>query len=282
MKLLKRKQKIARPSSIKPASAWKMFRAALLDLKHGWKRYVLIMAIVAVPMNLFLLAPGLSTDPAFQAYSLIFLVIMNVALLWAISTHERTGQVPGLAAAYYDGSIAIVRFLLTMLALVLMLIPVTFATVLYILGSAVVDASGTLPEQMLILFACLLISMISGWLIVRFGLAPIIVVADGTRPVHALRYARTLTLGRFWRVFARMAALVLFVAITALPIAAVTALLSALHLAPLATLFFELITTFTALPLINIYGLRLYRDLEKGYHSVNERTTSTAAATIDK
>lgn len=188
-------------------------------------------------MNFLLLASGLPNDPIFQAYSLIFLVIMNVALLWAISTHERTGQVPGLAAAYYDGPIAIVRFLLTMLALVLMLIPVTFATVLYILGSAVVDASGTLPEQMLIPFACLLISMISGWLIVRFGLAAVIVVAGLTRPLHALRYARTLTLGRFWRVFARMAALVLFVATTALPIAAVTALLSALHLAPLATLF---------------------------------------------
>lgn len=160
-------------------------------------------------MNFFLLASGLSTDAISQAYSLIFPVIMYVASLWAISTHERTGQVPALVPAHCDWPIAIVRFLLSMPAIV----------------------------TMFILSVCLFISMIYGWLFVRFGLAAIIVVAGRTRPPHALQYARTLPPIRFWRIFAQISVLVLFVATTALPIAVVTDVLSALHIAPLATLF---------------------------------------------
>lgn len=281
MNILKRKQSSLKPRPPKPASAWKLFRTALIDLKQNIKRYSLIIAVVALPMDVLQLTPGLSNDPTFQGYSLVFIVIMNIALIWAIAVRERTGQVPSMASAYYDGSVAIVRFMLIVSAILAMLIPVTFAVVLYLLATSGLQVAGTIQENLLILFVCILISMISGWLIVRFGLAPIIAVADGIRPVHALRYSRMLTQGRFWWVFARYGALILFIIITALPIAGVTALLSAVHLTPIATLFFQFVTTLTALPLINSFLLGLYRNLEQGYQSVQTPAYKASIAGID-
>jgi hypothetical protein len=260
--------KVPRPRPPKPAGAWKLFRAAMAELRRHWKPYVLVMAIVAVPLDLVLLIPGVSTDPSAQAITNFAVITMNIALIWAIVQQERTGKAPRPSVAYYSGSEALIRTVLTMAALVLMLIPAAFAAVIYILGAVTAQAVGTLPEEILILFVSVLIAMISVWWLVRFGLAPIIAVAEGLTPIHALRYSRRLTLGRFWRVFSRYAALIFFIFLSALPIALITAGISAIHLAPIATLFFELVTTFTALPLLNIYLLRLYRNLDKGYQTI--------------
>ena len=191
-----RRHRAKRPRPPKPLAAWKLFRAALGDFRRGWKRYGLILAVVAVPLDLLMLLPGVAADPNFQAYSQLAFIIMNVALVWAMVEHERTGHIPRPAAAYYSGSAAIVRFLLTTILLVLLLIPAALGTAFYVVGAAAVDAVGTLAEQLLITFVCLLIALPSVLLLVRFGLAPIISVANGLRPIHALRYSRSLTLGR--------------------------------------------------------------------------------------
>ncbi|HVQ44618.1 MAG TPA: hypothetical protein VMT30_06675 [Candidatus Saccharimonadia bacterium] len=255
-------RRAARSKPAKSTGAWKLWVAAVADMRTQWKRYLAILAVVTVPLNLFNLFPGLATDSTFNLATQIAAVIMNVALIWAIVEFERTGVTPGIGAAYYDGSVAIVRFLMSALLLVLMLVPAAFAATLYIIGFLAVSDAGTIAEQLILASICLLIAAVSGWWMVRFGLAPTIAVAEGARPLAALRRSRRLTLGRFWRVFSRYAALVFFIAVTAVPIALVTAGLSYLKLGPIPTIFFGLATTFTALPLLNLYLLKLYRSLE--------------------
>lgn len=260
----------------KPLGAWKLIRAAIDEYKNDWKPYIAILAIVAVPTNVLALSNSITSDATVGSYISFAALIMNVALTWAIVERARTGVVPRPSAAYYDGGIAIVRFLLVTAALVLMLVPAALGVVIYLASIAAGDIAGTsLGEQLLIALVCLVMVMPSLWLLVRFGLAPVIAVTTGLRPIAALRYARRLTLGRFWRMTGRYTVLVLFLVALSIPIALVTALLAFLKLGPLAMLFFQLATTFTALPLANIYIFRLYRDLEP---KPNPDATSETAA----
>lgn len=251
-----------RPRKSPLPSAWKLARAAWKDFRADWKSYAKILAVVSIPINLLGLSTGLATDPSMNAYTTIAAIIMNVALIWAIVQSEKTGKAPGISSSYYDGSVAIVRFLLITVALVLMLIPAAFGAAIYLASLSAIDASVSLPEQLLISAVCLLIALPSVWMIIRFGLAPIAAIDTGLPPVASLRYARKLTLGRFWRTLARYAMLALYLIALAVPIALVTAGMSYLKLGPVPTVFFQLTTTLTALPLANLYLLHLMRSLE--------------------
>ncbi len=253
-----------RPRPPKPASAWKLWRASMTEMRLHWKRYIGVLAVISVPLNLFNLSTTFSQDATFGAYAQVLSVIMNVALVWAIVETERTGTAPKVGEAYHRGSLAIVRFAISTLILVLMLVPAAFAAAIYIAAFMVAGNSGSPGEQIILIFVCLLIASVSGWWMVRFALAPTITVASDMRPMAALRHSRRLTLGRFWRVGSRYAALFAFIMLLAAPIAIVTALLALLKLGSIPTLFFGLVTTFTALPLINMYLLKLYRSLEHG------------------
>ena len=250
------------PRKPKLISAWKLWRAAWSDFRADWKYYAKILAVVAIPINLLGLSSSLSTDPSVNAYTSVAAIIMNVALIWAIVYAEKNKFVPGIAVSYYDGSVAIVRFLLATVVLVVWLIPAAFGAAIYLASLNVVSAGATLSEQLLIGSVCILIALPSVWLLTRFGLAPLVTVESGMRPIAALRYARNLTLGRFWRTLSHYALLALYLIGLAVPIAIVTAVLSFLKLGAVPTVFFQLATTFTTLPLANLYLLRLLRTLE--------------------
>jgi hypothetical protein len=147
--------------------------------------------------------------------------------------------------------------------LVLMLVPAALGAAVYLAATtAGIDSGAPVSEQLLIGFVCLLVALPSFHLLIRFGLAPVAAIDSDLRPLAALRYARRLTLGKYWRLAGRYVSLLILIVIIAIPIALVTALFAMLKLVPVATLWFQLATTFTALPIANIYLLKLYHELE--------------------
>lgn len=254
-----------KPKRLKPAkpiTARKLAKAAWRELKTGFKRYALIIGVVAVPQNLISLSASLAGNSTVTIVVNLAILTMNVVLIWAMVEREKTGVIPGPLTAYYDGSITLVRSVVVYAILLVMLIPLAIASSVYVLLLMGAEYGiTTAAEEVLIGSICLLISLISFWLLARYLLAVIGVIADNLRPIAAVRFARQLTLGRFWRVVGRLAMLVLMLAVISIPISGVTALLTALKLPTLGAIVFKLVTSMVALPFAYAYLLALYRDL---------------------
>lgn len=264
-------KKMKRPRPPKPKSSWLMAKAAFRQWRANWAKYGLIAVAVSVPLNLLEINSAVNSEPHVSALALVALSMMNIALIWAIGRHAETGKVPTVAQAYYDGSVALVRSAFVGLMLVLTLIPVAIAAAVYVIVALSVEYGfSTAIEEVVIGLICLLVASISGWLIVRFGLAMIAVVVDGLRPIAAMRYARLLTLGRFWRTAARFAGLILFLFVLSIPLSAVAALLAVLKLNMVATIFYGIASSIVILPMTNLYLYDLYRNLEATLPEPNE------------
>lgn len=259
------------------SSPWQLFRAAVRDFRADFWRYLRLIAIVAVPINIIGLIPagdGTGAADPLAAFTPFAAIIMNVALIWAIVRRAETGTFPTLAQAYYDGSATLVRYLLVSAVVVIMLLPAAFAATFYgigILGGAA--AGATVPEEVLIGLVCLLLALPSFYLLVRHGLAPFATVREGYRPIAALRLSRSLTAGRFWPTAGRLVMMAVFIGVISLPITAVTVALLLVGYNGLAAVIFEIITTLIALPLTNLYLFHLYRELEHA----NQPRPETAA-----
>src|SRR4051812_16780310 len=98
--LPKRRPKAARVKRVKPPkplSAYRLARGSLGDLRRGWKRYIWLAAVTGGPYSLIGLSDSLSRNLAVGAYGYTAILIMNVALMWAVLQHEATGEVPKAA-----------------------------------------------------------------------------------------------------------------------------------------------------------------------------------------
>jgi hypothetical protein len=247
----------------KIASAWDIFRSSLRDYRKNWKSYIKILAVVAIPANLIALFNLGSADQLTSSYVSFGSIVMNVAIIWAMVARERTGTVPKISAAYYDGSVALVRFLLVSFSIVIMLLPAAFGAALYIVSLQVADYSGIVgPEQYLIGLVALVLAIPSLYLIVRYATAPLAVVRDDLRPIAALKRARLLSLDRFWPIAGRLVLLGVFLIVLLLPSLLIYFGVFFLNIGNLAQVVFNILTTLTVLPIGNLYMLRLYRLLE--------------------
>jgi hypothetical protein len=256
-------------------SPWGLFLASLAQFRAHWKPYVLILAVVAVPANILGIFSLGSSDALVQSYISFASIVMNVAFIWAITKQAKTGKVPKVSAAYYDGSVALVRYLLLSLALIVMLIPAAFGLSLFGIAQTASDYFNvTGPELALSALAAFVLAIPSLYLMVRYALAPFVLVQEGLRPVAALRRSRLLTMGRFWPVAGRLTALGLFIAIVSIPALLLLLGLSAFKLGNVPTVVFEIAATLTVLPIINIYMLRTYLALEKAQPAEAEPTSS--------
>ncbi len=239
-------------------------KGALKDYRQGWKRLIWIVAIVAVPVQLIIASYTSAGTADFDsnAYRYAAILAMNVALLWAIVLFNRDGQVPKAADAYYGGSALLIRFFIIIMLLSLMLIPLFIGLALYSAGASALNTPGTTPEVLIIVFVSLLIALPSLYMLIRYALAFVVSADADLYPVAALRAARSLTIGRFWRVTARYVALIGFMILIAIPAALVDFLLVRAGQPVLGQFIFGLFTTLIFLPLFNLYLLRLYRDLQ--------------------
>jgi hypothetical protein len=257
-----KKPKGPKIKSPKPISAWKLIRAAWADYRADWKSYVKILAVVSIPADLIIAFSG---DPLTNSIILFVFVAMNVALIWAVSQRLKGHAVPGVARSYYDGTAALVRFVLTSGGLVAMFIPAAFGASFYVLGRFAADSSGVAgPELTGLTILAIAMAVPSLYWLTRYALAPFVVVHDDIRPMAALRRSRRATLGRFWSVAGRFILLGVFLAVVSIPATLVASvILSIFRQSQIASIVFNIASTLVALPLANIYLLRLYRNLHE-------------------
>jgi hypothetical protein len=260
------------PSVPKPLTARKLIRATLREFATGWKTYCLVVGLIAVPVDILSAVFSLSTSDVSYAYFSLASYISVVALIWAITRRHMTGRASTLREAYYDGSVAVVRYFLVSLVLIVLLVPAAFGAALYGIGLTASSSTGSYsPVLMLIALVCFVIAIPSGVLLIRFGLAPFVAVQDGLPPFEALRIARTYTMGRFWPLVGRYIVLGLALLGMLVPIIIATIVLSLLHLGAVATPVFEIASTLLILPMANIYMYRLFLSI-----SENSRTAQQA------
>ena len=250
------------PKSGLPRS-WHLFRAALADYRRDLRAYLEILAIVAIPTNLLLLLPLFSQDPLASSYISFASIAMNVALIWAMAERQEYGEMPGIRRAYYDGSVALIRFLLITFALVLMLVPAGLGLAIFTVSFQASQYFGIYgPELVLTGVLAFILSIPSIFLLVRYGLAPYIAVRDGYAPVAALRLSWALTRRKFWATGVRALGGLVFFVLLSVPIALATFGLSLVLQNSIPTAFFQIVATLTVLPIANLYALRLLAHLD--------------------
>jgi len=238
------------------------------------KAYVLVLAIIVIPSDIFSIALSLNDNDLTAAYLSIAAVVMNVALLWTIARRAERETAPSFGEAYYAGSEAIVRYALTSVAVIAMLVPLAFGGSLYANGLETTQTSNLSGGVLLIIgLVSLLIAAPSVYLMVRYGLSTFAAVEDGLTPIAALKRSRRISLGRFWPVAARLVFLAVIVIVVLVPIGVVTLGLSLVRLGGISTGFFEILTTLIGLPIVNVYLFHLYRDLKS--------TASPEALSVD-
>jgi hypothetical protein len=204
---------------------------------------------------------------------------MNVAVIWAMVQREKTGAVPKLSSAYYDGSIAVVRFVLVTFALVAMLIPAALGAVIFIIALNAQDAAGVSGSEMTLIGAvALILASPSFYLIIRYVLAPFAAIRDGLRPVAALRRSRIYTLGRFWPIAGRFVLLVIYLSLLGLPFFLFSEIFNLFHWTTVSNYVFETLATLILLPIGNLFMLRVYRLLEQSF---NARAATEMEGIID-
>jgi hypothetical protein len=246
----------------KLTSGWKLFMVSLKDYRKHWQKYVLILGVVAVPGNMIAYAYASSTDQIVTSYVSFASIIMNVAFLWAMTRSDKTGDMPGLRQAYYEGPAVLVRFVFVSLALIVFLIPAALGLGLYDAAASSASYSNTnSPELALIGIAALALCIPTVIFLVRVALAPIAVVYDDSRPMAALKLSWRYTKGRYWALMGRFAQLIVYLLLASLPAALLTSGMSYLGWIAPATIFFGAATTLIVLPIANRYILTLLQEI---------------------
>ncbi len=145
-----------------------------------------------------------------------------------------------------------------------MLLPAAAGAAVYLVGSSpTVGVIATPPELIAINGMALLLALPSIWLMTRFGLSTYGVIQDGQTPLTALKLARRLTLGRFWKVLGRLAFLVIILFVLGAVAYVPTMLLGLVYKNnQVLDALYQTILSLLALPLINLYLFKLYRELK--------------------
>lgn len=255
--------KTKHPKPAKIASGWSDFRAAIALFREHWQLYSLLILSVSIPSDLIGMSSTFSADATLGTVVQVAALFMNLAVLWAVIQHIE-GKKVTFGQAFYDGTAAMLRFILIGLTLVGLLIFAAIGVFIYEISvQSIYAPPPTSPEQLLIGFVCALLALPSIFLITRFGLAYIGVVHDNLRPIAALRRSWRLTRGRFWRVLGHGAQLLVYMAIVAIPPSLLAAALGLLKAGGWATFVFELCISVLALPIGNTYLVRFYRHLKQ-------------------
>jgi len=240
-------------------SGWQLFRDSLTGYRNHIWRYLLIVGLVIVPTQLIGLSATLSADAVISSYTTFASLIMTVALIWAIVHYH--GKPMLLRQAYYDGSGALLRFLIVSMFLGLLLIPAVLGASVYALGQSP-GGSTALAEQLVLGALGLALAFPSFYWLVRFGLSLYRVIGSNDWPIASLRYARELTIGRFWAVAGRAVLLLVWVLLLmVIPTIVCIGLAMATKQAIFLSLL-QLLASLIILPFVHLYGYRLFRVLE--------------------
>lgn len=266
---------IPKPAKVRPVyepllSSVRLVGRSWRDLWSHKKVLLLIVAIVQIPAVTLSLLTGSnnssSTSNNIDAYINFAAVFTNVALLYVVSSWHHGKTVVGFKRAYFDSSTYVLRFILASAMVIFGLLPALFALLVYAAAASAGSTIGTTTgEQAVIIGLCILIAAPTVWFLTRFLLGPVAVVAGNLDPIKSLSRSRQLSLGRFWRVLARLAILLLMILVVALIVAAPAYFLAVFvpAVGDWATIYFEVVFALIILPYISIYLMNLYQDLVK-------------------
>ncbi len=198
---------------------------------------------------------GNNTNTAAGVYQTIMLLIMSLALIWALR-QLADGQTIRARDAFYKGSAPLIPFLLVLLVVGLELLPMVAGGALYnMIVSNGVAVGGV--EKVLAMLLCLALAAVSLYLICSSLFALYIITEPDATPMRALRRARGLVRRRRLLVWRKL----LFMPVAVGAICVVILLPVALYLTALATFVFLLLTT-VALAVVHSYMYSLYRELQ--------------------
>ena len=237
-------------------SFWPLGRQSLTEFWQDKHLYLAIVGLVIIPANILSTYFGANGDAGLQTYIGVAGLFMDVALLYAVVRKHREGDGFGLRTAYYSGSHIVLRFLVVTLLLGLMILPLGIATEIYTAGSSGVALAG--GEMVLLGLVGLPFVLLSWWLLIRAGLAWVVVADREVRPVMAIRLSWRMTRRRFWPVAGRVAGLVLWLIILlVLPMVVLAGLYEVT-----GNLFFsmllQIMVSLIGVPFITLYGFNLY------------------------
>lgn len=236
---------------------WGLFTGSCRDFWTERRSLMLVAMVAALPVGLISL---LSQDPGILAYGSLAAVIMNLALIWTVVRLQK-GHMVTLKEAYYEGTSALVRFLLVALVLVASLLPFIIGATIF--SSAVSDTTVTvgLAEKLLVGVLWLILALPTLRWLTRYCFALLLVSQPGVTPIQALKTSRQRVKGRSWSIFGRLASLTaLSIVIIFIPTIAVYVLIPPAF-SPFILAVLQLVVTLTVLPLYYVFLYRLYKGL---------------------
>jgi hypothetical protein len=244
-------------------------KATFRAYRANWRIYMLVVAVIVVPVNILNLSSRLASAPGFTAYAGVASLLMNLALIYTTVRIINSEKKPTIREAYYEGTASMVRFTIAAAALLVMMVPLAIGGVVSSFAASAEGVTAPLAEQLLLNGVAWLISLISLWWLTRFGLSVFAVVQDGATPWRALKAARRLTLRRFWRVLGRLLFMLLILAIGALALSLPIFLLSlTYHNQVVLTALYKAPASILLLPFFYLYLLGLYRNLKETSQAV--------------
>jgi hypothetical protein len=263
--------KLPKPGPID--SHWTLFKVALAAYRLDWWPYVKLIGAAEVPIAIisFVNTSATQPDPATDAYVATFVMVMNVILIWSIHYKEKFGTVPSIRQAYYEGSVAIVRFFLVFLLMLMILIPAALGSALYSFGNEAATYSVIPPILLFYVgIAAAIIALPSLYWIVRRVFSLFITVSEGTNPWVAWRKSHAITSQRFWQVAARIVMLLVYSIVVAIPSMLVLFLFTLAGLGAIGSAVFQVLATLTVVPFGYIYLHGLYMELDKTFIATPE------------
>ncbi len=200
-----------------------------------------------------LLTSGSSSSTIGSVYQWIFLVIVSLAIIWALRM-SKAGELWQVKDAFYKGMYPLVPFILIILVVALQLLPFFLGATAYsfVSGSVAISFVEKLPW----LVAFIALTAVSGYFLITSLVAVYAVTLPDMTPLQALRSAKQLVSGRRLQVLRKMLflpfSLVLILGIIVLPVILVLPAIA-------QWLFFGL--SMVALIVVHAYMYELYRNL---------------------
>ncbi len=199
---------------------------------------------------------GSSDSSATSTYQTIVLLIVSLVLIWALrQTTTEKKHVPSVRDAFYKGLYPLVPFVLVIIVIELQFIPLLIAN---FLGNAVLGGglAVTSIEKTLWILLCIILCILSFYMVASSLFALYIVTLPDLRPMAALRSARELVRYRRLVVLRK----IFFLPLAMLVIAAIIMVPLIMWVPVLAQwVFFAL--SMVALAVFHGYMYNLYRAL---------------------
>lgn len=237
--------------------AWQLLKGSITQFGRHWKLFVPMGLIVAAPASLISVTQGTNPETAIAAYAAFANLVMYLALMWLVMELEA-GRPVGIKAAYYEGSAAMVKFILTALLLTFELLPLVVGVQVYLLGTDSNTVSVSSGEKVLLGFIWLIFALPSLYLLCRSIFSLFIVQDPAMTPVKALRASWQATKRRSWAVARRLLVLAGFgIVFLVIPVLGLLAKSGADQPTVIVALL-QTLSSVVVLPISFIFIYRLY------------------------